>query len=116
MILFISFSNQIFVLFLEGFTSVWLPYKLYNASIANVKNDFKRGAVGQLPWAEAVPTQFTHEACTLFDRLTKTVWDVSCSWALPSICIIEPDITFKLVGLCGDSILDKNYILKNSWK
>ena len=89
-----------------------MPYKLYNASIANVKNDFKKADVEQLPWSEAVPTQFTQEACTLFDRLTKTIWDISCSLALPSICIMESDTTFKLVGLCGNSILDKNYIFK----
>ena len=65
-----------------------------------------------MKWDKAVPSHDGRKACTVFDGLTRTVWDTDCKRRFPSICILDSTQTFRINGLCKNSILDDHYVIQ----
>ena len=95
--------------------SIWMPYILDTSKKENWRNDFTNKFVKKLAWDDPgiVSDPNPELACTVLDSSTKTIWATDCESLFPSICKIDPAVTFRLLGLCDNTLVDDIYILKN---
>ena len=92
---------------------VWMPYKVAYPKRENSRNDFTNKVIKKLPWDSSVPNQKSEFSCSVLGNRTEKIWDINCESLAPSICKTDPAVNFHLFGLCGDTLMDDNYILKD---
>ena len=91
-----------------------MPYIIRNSKLEGTVNDFTTDPVKKLPWSGTASDQSLKHSCTVLDVSTKTVWVANCESENPSLCITDTSATFRLLGLCVNTLMDDIYILKDS--